>query len=71
MDADVNDQNLHTNDKGKKRWWVGGIPLTTRSFTKLAISLGSPLFSTDSDFTTYVMKRSCDNRLLRDKEINV
>lgn len=32
-----------------KRWWVGGIPLTTRSFTKLAISLGSPLFSTDSD----------------------
>lgn len=49
MDADVNDQNLHTNDKGKKRWWVDGIPLTTRSFTKLAISLGSPLFSTDSD----------------------
>lgn len=35
--------------QGKKRWWVGGIPLTTRSFTKLAISLGSPLFSTDSD----------------------
>lgn len=33
----------------EKRWWVGGIPLTTRSFTKLAISLGSPLFSTDSD----------------------
>lgn len=35
--------------QGEKRWWVGGIPLTTRSFTKLAISLGSPLFSTDSD----------------------
>lgn len=49
MNADVNDQNLHTNDKGEK-WWVGGITLTTRSFTKLAISLGSPLFSTDSDF---------------------
>lgn len=36
--------------QGEKKWWVGGITLTTRSFTKLAISLGSPLFSTDSDF---------------------
>lgn len=59
MDADVNDQNLHTNDKGKKRWWVGGIPLTTRSFTKLAISLGSPLFSTD-----ILIYNICDEKVM-------